>query len=150
MMMPTTLHRTRDTNLSRSPRRLVRDFAVAFFVFNIVACAFMPKQMDARAHAGADTDYQSAQTTMKVSDSKLAPLHNVVVPVAVKDSNRFQQLFVVGADQLRQSRPAPLALFLLAFVFAALTALNMQLVRHLREAYARPSRLNPLPTHRRM
>jgi hypothetical protein len=140
MIVPTTMHSDTKTRLTRSPRRIVTDFAVAFFVFNIIACAFMPKQMDARAHSGADNDYASAQAAR--SDVKPGAVHGLVNTAATPDVGHFTQLFSMRSDQNGKSQPAPTGLLFLAFVFAALTALNLQLVRHLREAYAVPARGN--------
>jgi hypothetical protein len=126
--------------LSRSPRRLIADFAVAFILFNIVACAFMTRHVDAKSHASADNDYFLAETAR--ADVQLVPVHGLIAHAAQVDRGHFTQLFSSNTDASGRSKPSPLGVLFLGFIFAALTALNLQLVRHLREAYAMPTRGN--------
>jgi hypothetical protein len=124
--------------LSRRPRRMLSDFVIAFFVFNLVVCALMPKQVDAKSHASADNDYG-------LSDTMRAPQHGVGAFALASvtrsaDQGRFSQFFSGDVDASGRPLSAPTGILFLSLVFAALTALNLQLVRHLREAYAHPAR----------
>jgi hypothetical protein len=129
--------------LSRRPRRLLTDFTIAFFAFNIIACAFLPKSVDAKAHASADNDYgiSSAVRVTTHSTGQLGTgLLALVSAPKLAEQGHFSQVFSGSLDTSGRPLPAPTGLLFMSLVFAALTALNLQLVRHLREVYAMPKR----------
>jgi hypothetical protein len=129
------------TPTPRPARRLVTDFLFGLFLFNLAACALMPRSIDAYAatlpgspHAATSEQAHGFVTTGFVASN------STVANAGATSPQHFASLLAGGHDRAGRPLPGPIGLIVLSLVFATLTALNLQLIRHLREAYVAPSR----------
>ena len=133
------LPRTSTPQLSghRPVRRIATDFLSGMFLFNLAACALMPQSID----AFAATTQTAAYTATHSNNASGLISTGLTTPgghsdrVLASGPHHFASILSGGHDKAGRPLPSAIGLILLSLVFAALTALNLQLVRHLREAY---------------
>ncbi len=121
---------------SRSPRSKLRytflrpalDACVAFAMFVLVSLAFSSGPSSASPHRLLSPGTASALLT---SPTVATPNDHQIFHVAARPAATAQ-------DPVRRQTDTAAAWLLLSFAFSALAALNMALVRHLRQAYADP------------
>ena len=128
----------------RPVRRMVTDFLSGMFLFNLAACALMPQSIDAFAATPQAAAYTASHTN-SASGFISTGLNTTGSPsdrAAASGPHHFATILSGGHDKAGRPLPGAIGLVLLSLVFAALTALNLQLVRHLREAYVPARRKN--------
>jgi hypothetical protein len=143
-MTPNDLHPTSAarTVAPRTGRRIVTDFLAGLVLFNLAACILMPRSIDAYAatphdELGFATNHDSK---VKLTQTAYGLPDGTGERVAIPSPHHFASLLSGGHDRAGRPLPGPIGLFLLSLVFASLTAFNLQLVRHLREAYVPAAR----------
>ena len=123
---------------------MVTDFLSGMFLFNLAACALMPQSIDAFAATPQAAAYTASHTN-SASGFISTGLNTTGSPsdrAAASGPHHFATILSGGHDKAGRPLPGAIGLVLLSLVFAALTALNLQLVRHLREAYVPARRKN--------
>ncbi len=106
----------------------------------------MPQSIDAFAATpqGAPFDATDANATATLLTTGYGVPDGTGERLSATSPQHFATILSGGHDRAGRPLPGTTGLILLSLVFAALTAFNLQLVRHLREAYVPASRKNRL------